>query len=332
MKKLTKMAIVLSLFITGGCAIIMGRDDESALQRVPIRFVETLRNESSLRGESLKESRLKGDVATTLQQPKNLFADSFRVYVTDSAPTRIFVFDRTERKVSILDSIPPPAEDEVKLIDPAGIAVDAAGTLWVSDAQQGKVFGYTPNGKLLFIIGQMGGLGKPGGLVADRVRSRLYVADTSAHKIKLYSMNGVELSEISISGKTIEGFKSPGSLALDKNGNLFVLDTSHRRVQKYSAEGAYVKTIKLRETSEEIATLKPKCIAVDSSGHLYVTDSISNNILVFGQEGEFLFTWGRTGTMNGDFWTPYSIFIDDRDFIYIADQSNGRVQVFQYMK
>jgi DNA-binding beta-propeller fold protein YncE len=78
--------------------------------------------------------------------------------------------------------------------------------------------------------------------------------------------------------------------------------------------------------------VKPKGLAVDSDGHLYVTDSASNNILLFDREGIFLFTWGRAGSLNGDFWTPAGIFIDERDTIYIADRSNGRVQTFQYVK
>ena len=38
---------------------------------------------------------------------------------------------------------------------------------------------------------------------------------------------------------------------------------------------------------------------------------------------------GGTGTGPGEFLLPAGLFVDDEDRIYIADQGNARVQVFQ---
>jgi len=73
-------------------------------------------------------------------------------------------------------------------------------------------------------------------------------------------------------------------------------------------------------------------IAVDSAGHIYVSDSVNNNILIFESDGRYLKTWGKTGSLSGDFWTPQGLFIDERDHIYIADQTNARIQVYQFQK
>jgi len=59
---------------------------------------------------------------------------------------------------------------------------------------------------------------------------------------------------------------------------------------------------------------------------------VSDNIIIFESDGTYLRTWGRTGVLTGDFWSPQGLFIDERDFIYIADQTNARIQVYQFQK
>jgi len=332
MSKLTAGIVLMGfLVIATSCAVILGKDEPLPQFGFSFRFVETLRNEASLRGEGLKEVARNTDRATTLQQPNSVFADALGVYVTDSSPARIFVFDRGNRKVSILEGTPPPAQDAVILLAPGCIVVDSAGTMFVSDAQQGRVFGYAKNGAVLFNIGRTGDLGLPTGLAVDNQRNRLYVADTHSHKIKVFNTIGTQLPDIGSSGRSEESIKFPGSIALDRQGNLHVLDTLKRRVQVYDVDGNFSRGFNLSDITPGFA-IKPKGIAVDSDGHVYVTDSLSNNIMLFDKNGLFLFTWGRTGGFIGEFWTPSGIFIDDHDTIYIADQMNGRIQIFQYTK
>ena len=41
---------------------------------------------------------------------------------------------------------------------------------------------------------------------------------------------------------------------------------------------------------------------------------------------------GSGGSRSGEFFLPAGLFIDSHDRIYIADQGNSRVQVFQYLR
>ena len=329
-KTATRIILLLAVLTTAGCSLIMGTEDAPAQKVLSFRFVETLRNEASLRGESLRESAPNADRATTLQQPNSVYADAFRVYVTDFLPARVFVFDRGERKTTILDNT-----SQIKLINPGAITVDAIGTVWVSDTTQGRVFGFDRFGKLLYTIGKMAEIGLPSGLASDHRRNRLYVADEHSHQVKVFDSlggrvyEGSRVLEIGTSGRPAEDLKFPGALTLDREGNLYVLDTVRRRVQVYAPDGKFVRGVNFSGTTPGQA-VNPKGIALDSEGHLYVTDMVSNNVLVFDREGVLLLTWGRTGTLIGDFWSPAGIFIDDQDTIYIADQTNSRVQVFQY--
>jgi hypothetical protein len=41
---------------------------------------------------------------------------------------------------------------------------------------------------------------------------------------------------------------------------------------------------------------------------------------------------GAAGSGPGEFLLPAGLFIDGQDRIYVADQGNSRVQVFEYLK
>ena len=70
----------------------------------------------------------------------------------------------------------------------------------------------------------------------------------------------------------------------------------------------------------------------DSEGHVYVMDSAFANFQVFDADGQLLLFVGHGGADAGQFVLPAGIYVDERDQIYVADQGNSRVQVFQYLR
>src|SRR6202020_2606733 len=51
-------------------------------------------------------------------------------------------------------------------------------------------------------------------------------------------------------------------------------------------------------------------------------------VLKFDSGGTFLKSWGNTGKGPGEFDLPHSLVFDAQGLLYIADRSNGRIQVF----
>lgn len=313
------------------CAVIAGKEDPGGDgKQILLNYVETLRNQDSLRGESMRDAVVTAGTPTTLQQPNSIYADAFRVYVTDQTmPPRVFIFDRGARTARVLATPAPPADG--KLLNPTGIAVDSGNVIYVADAQQGRVFGYDLNGMLLLAFGKTGDLSYPTGIAIDKRRTRVYIADSHAHLVRAFNSIGDRLFDIGGDGPMDKRLKSPVGLALDRSGRLHVLDGQNKQVHIYDPDGRFLKRFPLTRGVPGDA-LKPRGIAVDSAGHIYVADSVNNNILIFGPDGTYLRTWGKTGNLAGDFWAPQGLFIDDRDRIYISDQTNGRVQVYQFQK
>jgi DNA-binding beta-propeller fold protein YncE len=70
---------------------------------------------------------------------------------------------------------------------------------------------------------------------------------------------------------------------------------------------------------------------VDSSDNIYVGDSQRDMIQVFDDNGSLVSTFGKSGLGRGRFWMPSGIFIDSRDYIYVADTYNKRIQIFRHL-
>ena len=67
-------------------------------------------------------------------------------------------------------------------------------------------------------------------------------------------------------------------------------------------------------------------------GNVYVVDALFDAVQIFDQSGQLLLNFGERGTGPGQFWLPSGLTIDDRDFIYVADSYNKRVQVFRLLQ
>jgi DNA-binding beta-propeller fold protein YncE len=63
-----------------------------------------------------------------------------------------------------------------------------------------------------------------------------------------------------------------------------------------------------------------------------VDDSAFNNVQVFNEDGQILMFFGEMGNKPGQFWLPAGMYIDADDKIYVADQYNKRINVYQYLK
>jgi DNA-binding beta-propeller fold protein YncE len=250
-----------------------------------------------------------------------------RVYVTDTAARRVFVFDPDAKTVSFVGDSGPG-----KLMKPTGIAIDGSGTVFVADATLNRVFGYAPDGSYMVAIGHDDELQGPAGLAIDQARKLLYVADSSKHQIFCYST--VDGSIVRTLGKRGSGpgdFNFPTNLFVDAQGRLYVADTLNFRIQILDPDGQVLRTFGVQGDVPGTFN-RPKGVAVDSEGHIYVADTSFNNFQIFDPDGTLLLFVGRGGYEPGELQLPAGLFIDGQDRIYVADQGNSRVQVFQYLR
>ena len=126
-------------------------------------------------------------------------------------------------------------------------------------------------------------------------------------------------------------FLEPHGLRVDSHDNVWVTDRALQQVFKFSHDGALLLTLGVERTPGLDATHfnLPTDIAFAPDGSIYVSDGYGNNrVAKFSSDGKFLLDWGRKGDAPGEFNLPHSVAVDAGGLVYVADRSNGRIQVF----
>jgi DNA-binding beta-propeller fold protein YncE len=132
-------------------------------------------------------------------------------------------------------------------------------------------------------------------------------------------------------GKGRGEFHSPIGIAINRKDEVLVTDFHNGRVQTFSAEGKFLAAFPVSPF--------PGGIAVDRTGTFYVThfpefgDDPSrgrgtDKVSVHDASGKRVREWGRPGARPGEFSWPGGIALGPEGRVYVADQTNRRVQVF----
>ena len=231
---------------------------------------------------------------------------------------------------------------------PCGIAIDAAGNLYVTDdnkrirkvTQQGEVSTLAGSGEYGFADGQGSAaqFANTIGIAIDAT-GNLYVTENyRVRKItpkgKVSTLAGSEKGFADGQGSAAR-FNNPNGIAIDSAGNLYVADTYNRRIRKITPKGE-VSTLAGRESGfadgkGSVARFNALYgIAIDTAGNLYVLEWGSSLIRKVTKNGEVsTFAGGEKGFADGErsvarFDQPYGITIDAADNLYVIDSRRIR--------
>jgi len=200
----------------------------------------------------------------------------------------------------------------------AGIALDAAGQIWLFHRGDVPIQVYTATGKLVRSWGR-GEFREPHQARIDR-EGNVWLVDSGLHVVRKYAQDGkplLTLGTLDHAGEDSAHFNRPTDVAITREGDIFVADGyGNNRIVHFDNQGRFVKTWGELGSRRGMFSL-PHSIAVDSRGRLYVADRNNARIQVFDQAGRCLDEWR-------DLMVPWHIVITEQDEIYACGSSPMR--------
>lgn len=283
-----------------------------------------------------KEFIIGEDPPILLKKPSEVRADAQfnKIYVCDAYVGKVFIFDLAQKQLRMLSTAGPGLPEN---INPVGMALDRDSNLYVLEPRLMKILLFSSSEKYIRSIDLVNICKRPVALAIDKKRGRLYVSDVKLDKIFVFNLDGALLFSIGSSGDGEGAFNKPVSIASNSKGDIIVADSFNARVQIFDESGTFRRAFGKRGDGAENFQLI-KSLAVDEDDNIYVVDSRSHSIKIFNLSGELLYSLGGYYSVSasgklapGGFLLPIGIDIDGRGRIFVADQLNARIQVFQYL-
>jgi sugar lactone lactonase YvrE len=211
------------------------------------------------------------------------------------------------------------------LLRPYGVALDAAGNIYVTDGGTSSVKVFDGNGALVRSFGSPGSgdgqLSDPRGLVVLPAGT-IVVADSGNDRIEEFDAQGGFQRAAGTAGSGAGQFQAPSGIAADAAGDLYVADTVNGRIDVLDGQLAYQRSI-------VGALQRPNGVAVDGVGNLYVTDSGPQRVEEYAADGSLVRFWGGPGTQAGNFTDPAAIALDPIGNVFVTETgATNRVQEF----
>ncbi len=168
---------------------------------------------------------------------------------------------------------------------PVDTAVDENNRLYLLSYESGNILQINPSGlPEREITGVFyDALRGPMSMAADD--GRLYIADYSGDRVRVFTLNGYELADFGGSGSGDGQFRGPAGIAISKDF-IYVTDSGNKRVQKFDREGQFLISFGGDERGRNLVF--PAGVAVHADGTVYVADRDDRRILRYDRDGNFL--------------------------------------------
>lgn len=245
------------------------------------------------------------------------------VWVFNRGKHPVIEFDRNGKFLQAWDDVPVKSSH--------GIRVGPDGRIWAIDVAGHTLFTFTPQGRIVQVIGGVGGV--PGNMeskdafnrptgIAFATNGDYYVSDGYVNsRVVRFGADGLFKSQWGAKGTGDGEFNLVHDVAIDAKGRIYVADRENRRIQVFDGDGKFL------DKWTDVGS--PWGLAYASKENaLYMCDGYNNRIVKLNTEGQVLGVLGSYGKAPGLLDFAHNIAVDSTGAIYVAEIKNWRVQKF----
>lgn len=230
---------------------------------------------------------------------------------------------------------------------PQGLAVDAAGNVYVADIFNNQIRKITPDGAVSTVAGtgNAGNIDGPGNTAQFNAPAGL-VFDATGNLLVTDFNNGT-IRKITTAGnvKTLTGIarlSGPQGIAVDASGNLYVAESGAHVIRKIAPGGTLTTPAGAfgggfaDGPGDNARFFDPEGITIDAAGNLYVCDLGNNRIRKISPAGTVsTVAGGEPGFANGTgqharFYAPSDVTLDAAGNLYVMDVNNHIIRKIVY--
>ena len=223
---------------------------------------------------------------------------------------------------------------------PSGMALDAAGNLYIADTGNHAIRKLSPQG----VVSTLAGDGSAGYLdgpaaqarfngptgVAVDAQGRVYVADTYNDRIRVIgndgqvrTLAGGERPGYQDGPAALARFDTPTALVLDRHGRVLVADLRNNAIRRIGLDGAVSTVLRGMQEDPPDAMRRPLSLAVTHDGVIYVGEMARGRVLQIGLDRSVRTITGATTEQR--LARPSALALAPDGALYVADAQGYRV-------
>ncbi len=252
------------------------------------------------------------------------------------------------------------------LNNPSGVAVDAAGNVYIADTYNFVIRKVDSTNTITTIAGTQGTCGGstatlcyPIGVTADTA-GNLFIGDTSDCQVKKFVLASSTMSVFAGNGScgysgdggnaAAAELNQPAGAAVDSNGNVFIADTSNFVIREVVKTSGFIRTVGGnnalgfgfggdggKATSAQISYTYQLAVnsagttvtIADDNGNLRIRQfTVGGNIKTIAGSGSGGFCGDGGLATAACLYYPQGVTVDSSGNVYVADSSNERIRSF----
>jgi phospholipase C len=227
-----------------------------------------------------------GHGAGALADPGGLAVDSGdHIWVADTGRDAVVEFSARGAQLAVIGS---PGAGQGQLNAPSGVAVARSGALYVADQGNNRVDEFSASGRYLmaFRVSAPRGIAIDAAGHVWVSSAISYVDNADYNQIREFAADGRRLQAFGITQSSYGGLSDPAGIAVTTAGLIYVAQPDFGWVTVFGPHGRFVTEFGLQSSGDAGQNLRfPADVAVGRGGQVWVADSGNSRIVEYAPRG-----------------------------------------------